>query len=377
MVIESRISPIRYHSEFNRVPEEPRKPVELAIHSERSADLPSTSSTTPSSVETVDTFPEEKFSSSSVSSNEPLPIAPETAPNTPRLRQLVARIMGNSRQDRILKDRENFRKSYNSFVQNIGKNTDLPPPAYYAKGMRLLGDKILASGSFVTKAELMRNPSSYFSKSDLDVLRQLQGYLLNPIPGQSPLHEYDWWALSRILCVTPNKENRDHLIQTAADFKEILSKGQPLHNLRLDLKEADQAQAHTSSHPYYSIPRDYGDVYYKSRWETACDLEIFAPINDSIERITNDQAYIAAQFRKWDMDYLRRKAPSLSNEHDTTDRLNNGDGKIPPKAPKKSIQLKYQKEYQYLSATRQTLEKIHDDLFQLASKVFGELAKSS
>ncbi len=381
-----------YHPEFNRLPKETiessgSEPTSSMSTSEDLSSTPATSRSSPAAA--TDSFPEEIVSSSLTSSDSSL--APATVPNTPLHRQLAAIvqrvIMRNNPSQQLSKEKANFKKKYDSFVDQIGKDSVAPPPPpYYQKGMRLLGDKILSpaarkNGSNVSKADLMMNPHAYFSKSDLKVLKALQSFLLNRIttdPRNRPLHENDWWALEHLPCVTMDETSRNSLIETAADFKDVLTKDSPLHLLRLELKAADQILARTSKERFYSIQRDYNDPYYKSRWETACDLETLGSINDTIEAIKNNQADIASLFRKWDLAYVQKQAPSSADKHDTTNQVTN-DGRAGSKitAPKKSVQAKYQEEYRSLSSLRQKLENIHDNLFIIASNVFGKLVKKS
>lgn len=378
-----------YHPEVSRLTEDPIESLGSEATSSTSEDISSAPSSSRSSPEAIsDILPEEIVSSSSTSPDPSL--TPVTAPNTPLHRQLAAivqrAITRNNRSQQILNEKANFKKNYDSFVNQIGKDSvGPPPPSYYREGMRLLGDKILSpvkkNEPNVSKVDLMINPHAYFSKSDLKTLRALQSFLLNKIttgPRNGPLHENDWWALEHLPCITPDETGRNSLIETAAAFKDVLTKDLPLHLLRLELKAADQNLAETSAEQFYSMQRDYNDPYYKSRWETAFDLEMFGLFNDTIEIIKNNQADIASIIRKWGVAYIQKQGAFSTDKHDTTSQIRN-DARATNKiaVPKKSVQTKYQEEYRDLSSLRQKLEKIHDNLFVVASNVFGGLTQKN
>ncbi|PWU08352.1 MAG: hypothetical protein C5B47_04820 [Verrucomicrobia bacterium] len=370
------------HPEFARLPEEFSERAEPS--SSTSEDL---SSSTPPSlhsspVDATDSFPEEIVSSSLRSSSPSL--TPVTVSDTALHRRLAAvvqrMITRNHRTQQALTEKANFKKNYNSFVDQIGKDR-ASSPLYYQEGMRLLGDKLLSpvGKTEISKVDLITNPQAYFSKSDLKVLKALQSFLLNKIvtgPRNRPLHENDWWALERLPGITMDETTRNSLLNIAVDFEDVLTKNLPLHLLRYELKSADQTLAPTSKEPFYSVRKDYNDPAYKSRWETACDSEMFHSINETIEMIRNNQADLASLFRKWDLAYVRKQTLPTATKHDTTNHLANS-GNVSGNAvvPEKSVQTKYQKEYRDLSALRQRLEKMHDDLFVLASRGLGKLVK--
>ncbi len=320
-------------------------------------------------------FQEHTFSSISAKDLPVISIdAVSETPQNQNLRNLIRRFMTRkTEREAIMQEREDFKKNYHSYVTNIGEKGT--PPSFYKESMELLGKKVLSPLSKphsepLSKRELMTHPS-YFSHQERNTLKDLQEYLLSKVE-KDPLNENEWWALEQTLCITLSPEDRNMLSRQALQYPStlLMNKALPLSSWRASLKIAEKASPEVSR-----------DTSLRSEWEQTCDQSILTPINDTTERIKNQQIEIMQFIKQNDAAYLRKTlghAPSGIN--DMTPNLNNDSGGATSLAYKnknldKAARLKrnkVQKENAYYSDTRKTLEDLSDRLVREAGSAFGQ-----